>query len=75
MTCDEAIANRIEEFNILALLLQLSCCGTVSFRPAFVHVPNYELVAITNATKRDEIRLIAREGKRLDRFIMVPDSV
>ena len=75
MSCDEAVAHRIEEFDILALLLQLRSGRAVSFRPAFGHVPNDELVSIADPAKRDEVRLVTGEGKCLYPFIMVPDSI
>ena len=75
MTGDESVAHGIEELDILALLLQLSGGRTIRFGPALGHVPNDKLVSVADAAERDEVRLIAREGKRLNRFIMVSDSI
>ena len=61
MTSNEAIRDRVEELDILALLLQLGRCWTVSFGSALIHVPNNDLIAVTNAAQRNEVGLIATE--------------
>ena len=71
----EAIADCIEELDILALLLKLGGRGTVSLRPTLIHVPNDKLVSIANPSQRNQIHLVARERKCLNCLIMVSDSV
>ena len=75
MTCDESVAHGIEKLYILALLLQLGGGRAIRFRPTLCHVPNYKLVSVADAAERNEVNLIAREGKRLNRFIMISDSI